>query len=700
MEIQRTTSKIHVQHLERTAIIYLRQSSERQLQQNKESQRLQYGLKERAKTLGWHRIEIVDDDLGSSAAVGAPRREGFDRVLASIARGEVGAIFSREVSRLSRTDKDWCQLLELCQLFGTLIGDADQVYDLNLLDDQLILGIKGTMSVVELKVLNMRLIAGMEAKASRGELIKLTAPGYVKEKNSMVKDPDIRVRTAINLIFQKFREIQSVRQTFLWFQSNRVELPVNKRQGDRFKILWQLPTYAFIKDVLQNPTYAGAYVWGRRQTRTEFSDGKVVKRAGMVLMPEECKVFIPNHHEGYIDLEAFYENLKMIRRNSLNLTQEETVSAARSGQGLLCGLLRCGRCGKKFHVHYWGKSGTAARYLCKGDFDAGGKYCLAFGGSTVDRRFSEEILQVVSSRGVKAGLKAIQRLSEQDGKKQRAMELQLQQLEYDANRAFEQYNEVDPRNRLVAAELERRWNEKLEEAERVKSIVEEYSQKRQHISENDEVKIKALAENFSRIWESEDCPAQMKKKIIRTVVEEVIVNLDDSGQTLCFIIHWKGGSHTQFEMEKPKSGVGKKTSLEDIEVIRKMAVRYGDDAIARVLTKLGRRTATGKRWNEHRVYSVRGRYSISGQKRTKPDPTILTLGQAATYCNVSQSVIKRLVDSDILPKEQIVPWAPWEIKLTDLDSDKIQQIIGHLHRTGKLVLKLDTMVRRQKHLFS
>lgn len=698
MRIPQTTNKINSHHLERTAIIYLRQSSDRQYKQNKESQRLQYGLKERALALGWNRIEIVDVDLGSSAAVGTPRREGFDRVLASIAKGEVGAVFSREVSRLSRTDKDWCQLLELCQLFGTLIGDADQIYDLNLLDDQLILGIKGTMSVVELKVLNMRLVAGMEEKARRGELIKLPAPGYVKEKNSLVKDPDIRVRDAINLIFQKFWEIQSVRQTFLWFQSNGVELPVNKRQGDRFRITWQLPTYAFVKDVLQNPTYAGAYVWGRRQTKTEFIDGKVVKRAGMILMPQECKVFIPDHHESYIDLDSFYENLKMIRRNSLNLTQEETVSSIRSGQGLLCGLLRCGRCGKKLHVHYWGKSGTAARYLCKGDFDSGGKYCLAFGGSTVDRRFSEEILKVVSARGIAAGLEAIKRLSRQDNEKQRAIELQLQQLEYDASRAFEQYNEVDPRNRLVAAELERRWNEKLAEADRVKSILEEYNQKRKHICENDEAKIKALGENFSRIWESEDCSAQTKKKIIRTVVEEVVVNLDDSGQILCFIIHWKGGSHTQFEMEKPKSGVGRKTSLEDIEVIRKMAVRYGDDAIARVLTKLGRRTATGKRWNEHRVYSVRGRYSISGQRRTRPDPTILTLGQAATYCNISQSVIKRLVGSGILPKQQVVPWAPWEIKRADLKSEKIQKITGYLHRTGKLVLDPDKMAK-QRYLF-
>jgi DNA invertase Pin-like site-specific DNA recombinase len=688
--IYQNNSKISTQHLDRKAIVYLRQSSERQVRHNTESKRLQYALVDRAKEFGWKQLEIIDSDLGSSASIGSADRQGFDRLIASVARGEVGIVLSREVSRLSRTDKDWCQLLEVCQIFGTLIGDAEQIYDLSLLDDQLILGIKGTMSVVELKVLRMRLLAGMEEKARRGEMLRLPPAGYVKDgKVKVVKDPDKRVQEAIDMVFRKFRELWSIRQTFLWFHTQGIELPVNKSIGGRIRIVWQLPTYAFIKDVLTNAFYAGAYVWGRRQTEKVVKEGKVVSRIGKILQPEECRVFIPDHHEGYIDWERFQENRTMITGNSLNLNKDESVTVVRGGQGFLVGILRCGRCGRKLHVRYWGKSGTAARYVCKGDFDAGGKYCLAFGGSTVDRRFSEEILKVLSPLGVRASLEAMKRLNSENNDQRGAMERQIQQMQYEVKRAFEQYNEVDPRNRLVAGELERRWNEKLEELGNLKSSLSEIDQEVKVLSDEERKSILQLGENFQEVWESEHCSAETKKKIIRTVVEEVIVNLNDSGEMLHFIIHWKGGSHTQFEMLRPKSGVGQKTSLEDLQIIRRMGVRYGDDEIARVLNKLGRRTGKGKRWSEQRVRTVRYRYSIPGQKRSRPDPEILTLGRAARYCNVSQATIKRLVANGVLKKKQVCPWAPWEIKRSDLDSEPIASILDRLRRTGKLVLKGD-----------
>ncbi len=220
------SNKITVQHLQRKAIVYLRQSSERQVVQNTESQRLQYKLKDHARELGFKQVEIIDTDLGSSAAIGAAPREGFERLVASVAIGEVGLILSREVSRLSRTDKDWCQLLEVCQLFGTLIGDAERVYDLSLMDDQLVLGIKGTLSVVELKLLNLRLQQGMEEKARRGELVRLLPPGYVRDgAGKVVKDPDRRVQEAIELVFQIFRQTRGIRQTFIWLRHAKWSCP-------------------------------------------------------------------------------------------------------------------------------------------------------------------------------------------------------------------------------------------------------------------------------------------------------------------------------------------------------------------------------------------------------------------------------------------------------------------------------------------
>jgi DNA invertase Pin-like site-specific DNA recombinase len=683
-----TSNKIQPRHLERRAVVYLRQSSQKQVQRNQESQRLQYSLADRARAFGWREVEVIDCDLGSSAAIGAAQREGFDRLIASVAVGEVGIVLSREVSRLSRRDKDWCQLLEVCQLFGTLIGDVEQVYDLTLLDDQLVLGIKGTMSVVELKVLQMRMSAGMESKARRGELKRLLPPGYVYDAMGKVApDPDRRIREAMDLLFARFRELWSIRQTFLWFQTEGLELPVNKRRGAAMRVVWQLPTYQFIKSVLQNPFYAGVYFWGRRPTQIAFEDGRLRKRCMSVREPEQCKVFLPDHHPGYIDWATFEENLRMIRANSLKCESDASVSAVRAGQGVLVGVLRCGHCGRKLHVRYWGKSGTAARYLCKGDYHAGGRYCVAFGGGMVDRRFSRELLNVLSPLGLRGALAALDRLRVADEGQAQALQRQVEQMDYEAARAFEQYNEVDPRNRLVAAELERRWNAKLEELGKLRASVKQLEEQTPALSEEHKAQILALGERIPHVWESAHCPPETKKKIIRTVIEEVIVTLDAQTDELRFIIHWKGGTHTEFKMPKPKSGVGHKTSAEDLEVIRRMAVRYGDDDIARVLNKLGRRTATDKRWNEQRVAVARQRHGIAGQQRTIADPDILTQGQAVKYCGVSNLTIQKLVRAGIVKMEQVVPWAPWEIKRSDLDSKEVQAILDRVRKTGKLVLQ-------------
>src|ERR1017187_3881614 len=366
--------KIRPEHLARRAIVYLRQSSEKQVRQNLESQRLQYEVAERIRALGWKEVEIIDSDLGSSAAMASARREGFERVLSAVALGEVGIVGSRETSRLSRTDKDWCRLLEVCQIFGTLIADEQQIYDLNYLDDQLVLGIKGTLSVVELKVLRQRLQAGQESKARRGELFKRIPVGYALDPVSkVVFHPDRRVCEAIQLVFVKFREHWSARQTFQWFRDHDVELPANPIQGTN--LVWKIPSQSLVRDILCNPFYAGAYVWGRRPIATLLVEGRLEKRQGAVRRAEECRVFIRDHHVGYIDWATYEENQRMIRGNSASWQGDESMAAIRAGQGLLVGLLRCGCCGRKLHVRYWGGTGTNARYLCKGDYDDGGDSC-------------------------------------------------------------------------------------------------------------------------------------------------------------------------------------------------------------------------------------------------------------------------------------------------------------------------------------
>jgi hypothetical protein len=397
-------------------------------------------------------------------------------------------------------------------------------------------------------------------------------------------------------------------------------------------------------------------------------------------------VLIKDHHEGYIDWEKFEEVQALISQNAMNLGSDESVGAVREGQGLLCGLLRCGHCGRKMHVRYWGRQGTAARYLCKGDYESGGDYCLGFGGSLVDRQFSREILTVLTPYGIEAGIEAARMFRSKNDEQTGLLEQKLKQIEYEERRASEQYNSVDPSNRLVAEELEKRWNIKLEEVSNVKRQIAELEATQYSLSDKDERAILKLGENFSLVWESDSCLPSVRKKILRIVIEEVIVTFAKETNELTFVIHWKGGCHTRFTMPKPSGPQDYKTSQDDLEIIRKMAVRYGDDEIARVLNKLGRRTGKGNRWNASRVSAARKRESIPIDRQRDKNTEILTLGQAERYCGISHKSIQKLVAHGLVAKSQIVPWAPWEIRKSDLDSPVVQRIIDHLRKTGKLVI--------------
>jgi DNA invertase Pin-like site-specific DNA recombinase len=699
MKIDSPHPKISAHHLDRKALVYLRQSSLKQVRENLESQHLQYALAERARGLGFRHVDVIDSDLGSSAALGAARRVGFDRVVAAVARGEVGIILSREASRLSRTDRDWCHLLEVCQIFDTLIADEEQIYDLSLLDDQLILGIKGTLSVVELKVLKMRMLQGKENKAKRGELGFRLPPGYVRDAvGAVVLDPDERVRSAIALVFRIFREMWSLRQTFKWFQNKEMELPVWGISKGSVGFVWKIPTLPWVAGVLNNPFYAGAYVYGRRARESALVDGRVVKRAGRLRRAEESRIFLRDHHEGYISWETFQENLAMIQRNVLK-EGDAAVAAVRSGHGLLAGLLRCGHCGRRLHVRYWGGTGTNPSYFCDGDYQSGGSRCISFAGRGADRRFSEELLTAISPLGVEASLKAIEALQTSNDELRNSFLLQLQQLDYEVQRAFDQFNAVDARNRLVAADLERRWNAKMEAREDLRQKIAALKVAEQPLSPADEEKIRALGRDFAEVWHDPACPMEIKKKIVHMLLEEIVVNMDQEAKVIHFRPHWKGGVHTHFELSKPRSPFGKQTPIEALEIIRKMSLRYGDDQIASVLNRSNLRTGKDKPWNRARVATARRNHDISGQPRNVLDPEILSLKQAALYCQRSQNTIQRLVEKGVLQMHQAVPLAPWEIRKADLDSEPVRGILQRLRRTGKLALPGDHL-ESQETLFA
>src|SRR5438034_4099718 len=362
------------------------------------------------------------------------------------------------------------------------------------------------------------------------------------------------------------------------------------------------------------------------------------------------------------------------------------MAAIRAGQGLLVGLLRCGHCGRKLHVRYWGGRGTNARYLCKGDYDGGGQYCIGFGGSSVDRRVGQELLKVIAPLGVEASLRALEELSAGGAARRAALSRKLEQLVYEAKKAFEQYDAVDARNRLAASELERRWNEKLEEIEAVKQRLSCLDAQRYSLSPEKEIRIRSMGDHFAQVWQSDHCPPTLKKMIFRTAIEEIIVRTDQDKKSLELVIHWKGGAHTQLTMERPRSATETATPVEALEIVRRMAVRHGDDQIASVLNRLGHSTGKGKRWNQERVATARRNHSIPGQKRALPDPDRVSLSEPARICGVSQRTIERLVEAGLLNREQATPRAPWEIRRTALNAEPVRSIVERLLRTGKLLL--------------
>jgi hypothetical protein len=421
------------------------------------------------------------------------------------------------------------------------------------------------------------------------------------------------------------------------------------------------------------------------------------KRQAKAVPPEQARVFLRDHHEGYISWTAFEENQRMIRRNDFRGDWDETAGVARLGKGLLAGLLRCGRCGRKLYVRYWGKSGTSARYLCTGDFaSGGGRYCVGFGGATADLRVGEEIVRVLSPLGIQASLQALDQADSQGDERRRALVRQVEQLDYEAARAWEQYNAVDPRNRLVASELERRWNAKLQDLECARGQLNDLDQQRKPVTAEERHALLAFGECFADVWHHAAFPIELKKQIVRSVIEEILVDEHPPGR-LSFVVHWKGGCHTAFEMEKVSPKTANRTTEADLDVIRKMAPSYGDDAIARVLNKLGRRTGKGHPWSQLAVKTARSKHGIDGHTRSVVDPDVLTLNGAARYTKTSDTTIKKLVDGGILPMRQVVPFAPWQIQRTDLDNERVRAVLAHLKQSGRLVLG-DTSVQ-QRELF-
>lgn len=678
--------KIQPSHLERTAVIYIRQSTMHQVRHHKESQRRQYGLKDRARELGFQRVEVIDDDQGRSGS-GSDERPGFMRLVGLVCRGEVGAVLAIEASRLARNNRDWHHLVDLCAMTDTLVMDHDGIYDPRLLNDRLLLGLKGTMSEFELSLWRQRAQEALRQMIHRGEVLWQVPVGYTRtEDNGIEMTPDMQVQDAIRGVFAKFAELGSVRQVLLWYRQRELPLPTLCAERGEWRVVWRLPVYKRVHSVLTNPTYAGAFVYGRRCTQTKVVNGRARKTAGHALPREEWQVIINDHHDAYISWETFLSNQRQIESNVGRHHQgggSAGRGAAKSGPALLAGLLRCARCGRKLHVGYSGNGGRVPRYSCRGaHLNHGKKMCISFGGLKPDQHVSETVLEALQPLGVQAAIDARSRMQLQDDQERRTIELAIEKARYEADRARRQYDAVEPENRLVAVQLEQRWNQALQQVDELESRLAAVAQGRLHLSDDQHSGLLAMGDDLRLLWHHPDASAAIKKRILRTVVKEIVVDICDEPPEIRMTLHWAGGVHTPLIIPRNRKGQHQRcTDRKVVELVSELAKVCDDTNIASLLNRLGYRTGADNTWTESRVRSLRNQRGIPAF-----DPQVrgdwLTMKEAAEQLTVSPPVIRRLIDDGILPAKQVIRSAPWVIQREDLDLPAVQSAVNAV-KTGR-----------------
>lgn len=663
-------TKITSSHRQRTALVYIRQSTMNQVACRQESTARQYALAEQAKSLGWpdDQITVIDEDLGISGA-SAANRQGFSHLTAEVGLGRVGIVLGLEVSRLARNNADWYRLLDLCGMTNTLIGDADGVYHPGGFNDRLVLGLKGTMSEAELHIMRARLDGGIRNKAKRGELRRTLPIGFVfgEQAGEIRLHPDEAVTGAIRTVFKRFAELGSVRQVWLWFKSQNLTFP--SQHVPSATIRWVSPTYIAIHEILTNPTYAGAYVYGKTRHERYVDDQGVIRRRSRRLPPAEWAVFLPDHHEGFIDWPT-YESNRARMSNNTRPQRNQPSGAVREGSALLQGLASCGICGRRLRTRYGGSHGLPA-YYCAGDTIVEGRAlsCLSIGGVKIDQRVSEAFLEAVKPAAIDAALLAVEQL-ETDGDAALAQwQREVERHRYQAQSAERRYRAVDPDNRLVARGLEADWEQSLRElAQAEAELAQREQQRRQTKPAIDRQALLALTNDLSQVWYAPTTTDRDRKALLRCLLEEVIITVNRVHAKADLILRWQGGVTTELEVDVPRSRPATVRTDEDtIDLIRRLAMHYPDSVIAGVLNKQGRKPVLGQRFTKAAVASLRRSRKIPAFVR--PDKPLkgelVSVRRAAKILGIAPSTVHRWLNDGFIAGEQLTPGAPWRIRLTD-----------------------------------
>ena len=673
--------------LRRKAVVYVRQSTPTQVQTNLESQRRQYDLVEEARRRGFVNIEVIDDDLGRSAS-GTMARPGFDRLVAWLCAGEVGAVLCFDASRLARNGRDWHHLLELCGLVEARVIDMDGIYDPCRPNDRLLLGMKGSISEFELGVLRARMLDAARAKARRGEL-RISVPiGYLWHREiGLGFDPDLRLQEAIRLIFARFRKLGSARQVLLSMSADQLHFP---RPSDGKKLVsfdWTPIRYRSVISVLKNPFYAGAYVYGKSEKRTAIVDGRARKSYGHGKPFDQWEVMINDHHKGYIEWTEFERNQKLLAANAYG-----KVGGAKSGRGgraLMAGLLLCGCCGRRLMVSYSGRAPGQPVYRCERPNQMFGRpRCITFGATRVDAAIARELLCVVEPLAIEAALQAERRYMEIQSEKQRIVELDLQQARYEASLAERRYAACDPDNRLIAAQLEKSWEATLQHVQACEARLDAVQRPNLATAAPD---FAGLAEDLQAAWNSPGVTMRSRQQLLRALIADIIAEYDETSREILLTIHWRGGQHSRLRVRKPQSGEhGCRTPEEALAVMRSMASRWSDADIAASLNRMAIPTGQGKTWNARRVGSLRTVHGIHAYRSAEKNGEWLTMSEAATKLGVTNHQIRRLIMERVLAAEQVVAGAPYQIRANDLQDERVNAALARKGRPCRVISENQT----------
>lgn len=611
------STKIERSHQERRAVVYLRQSTLKQVVEHSESTVRQYALRDRAVELGWRaeQIDVVDIDLGHSGAR-ADGRVGFQQLSHDIAQGQIGAIFALEVSRLARSCADWHRLLDLCRYADVVIADENAVLSPRDPNDRLLLGLKGTMSEAELTWMRLRMEGALISKARRGELYHQPPAGYLWDSvaKRLVLDPDEQVRGAIQLVFEQFRAAGSARGVGRYFLAHQLRLPVRGPGNNETR--WVLPKPNNFHSVLHNPTYAGAYTFGRRQTKVAMREGHVV-RSSIRRPMDEWRVCLHDHHPAYISWEEFMSNQRTLRDGSTQRGSDRRGGAPREGEALLQGIALCGRCGHRMHPVY--PSDHPYRYTCNSPITqgTGDRICWSVSAASIDAKVAELFLAAVRPPEIELALAVANETEHQANAVTKQWQLALDRAQYEARLAERRYKAVDPDNRVIARTLEREWNDKLVELERLQQEYETARRERRvELTDEDRGAILALSRDLPRVWGAPTTTVGDRKNLVRLLIREVALEPQDvPRRSIRIRVLWQAGSVTEAEVPAPPIGHPGASADARRVIEAGVARRATSSEIAAELNRRGLTSGRGRPWSKQAVTSYCARKGIRQPER-------------------------------------------------------------------------------------